>query len=247
MRLTSPILKTVGVLRIIFTLEYRIDGGAGSWVTVVNASGSAAQPINPSYTIAGLTGSTLEIRASFHNTAANENYTIDNVLVQGTGASLPPGIENKHLYLSDPSQALDRIDPVATGDATTVSSPILTTGSSVTTDFIAIKDTGIKKKKEDENYGTCDEIVIDRETTDIQRALFEFDLSSIPSGALIVSAELRLNCTDGANMDVSVFQIGGTDAWDEGTECGDDGESNWEKRTATSDWSEEGAIGPGFR
>ncbi len=68
-----------------FTLDYRIDGGA--WTTVVNASGSAAQPINPSYTISGLTGSSLEIRARFHNTAGNENYTIDNVLVQGTPAT----------------------------------------------------------------------------------------------------------------------------------------------------------------
>jgi len=67
-----------------FTLEYRIDGGAGSWITVVGASGSAAQPITPTYTITGLSGSMLEIRAKFHNTASNENYTIDNVLVQGT-------------------------------------------------------------------------------------------------------------------------------------------------------------------
>ena len=66
-----------------FTLEYRINGGAGSWVTVVSASGSAVQPINPTYSISGLAGSTLEIRAKFHNTAGNENYTIDNVLVTG--------------------------------------------------------------------------------------------------------------------------------------------------------------------
>ncbi len=65
-----------------FTLEYRLDGGA--WITVVSASGSAAQPINPTYSISGLSGLTLEIRANFHNTAGNENYTIDNVLVQGT-------------------------------------------------------------------------------------------------------------------------------------------------------------------
>ncbi len=226
-----------------FTLEYRIDGGA--WVTVVSASGSAAQPINPSYSISGLAGGTLEIQAKFHNTAANENYTIDNVLVQGTGASLPPGIVNKQLYLSDPSQALDRIDPVATADATTVSSPVITLGSTVNTDLVAIKDTGIKKKKDDQNYGTCEEIVIDRETTDIQRALFEFDLSSIPSGSIILSAELRLNCTDGADMDVSVFQIGGSDAWDEGGFCDNDGASNWTQRTATENWSELGAIGPG--
>lgn len=75
-----------------FTLEYRINGGAGSWVTVVSASGSAAQPINPTYSISGLSGSTLEIRANFHNTAANENYTIDNVQVTGfpTVPNQPP-------------------------------------------------------------------------------------------------------------------------------------------------------------
>ncbi|MGB5237191.1 MAG: DNRLRE domain-containing protein [Flavobacteriaceae bacterium] len=225
-----------------FTLTYRIDGGG--WITVVTASGSAAQPINPSYTIAGLSGTSLEIRATFHNTASNENYAIDNVLVRGS-PSLPPGIVNKHLYLSDPTQTLDRIDPVGTGDATTVSSPVISVGSSTSTDLIAIKDTGIKLKKDDKNYGSCDEIVIDRETTDIQRALFEFDLSSIPSSAIILSAELRLNCTDGADMDVSVFQIGNSDAWDEGALCDDNGASNWIERTATSNWSEVGAIGPG--
>ncbi len=70
-----------------FTLEYRINGGAGTWITVVSASGSAAQPINPTYSIPGLLGATLEIRAKFHNTAGNENYTIDNVLVQGVLAT----------------------------------------------------------------------------------------------------------------------------------------------------------------
>ena len=62
-----------------FRVQYRIDGG--SWIQVFSQSGSASQPINPSYTISGLSGLTLEIRASFHNTAVNENYTIDNVLV----------------------------------------------------------------------------------------------------------------------------------------------------------------------
>jgi hypothetical protein len=68
-----------------FTLEYRIDGG--SWIQVFSQSGSASQPISPSYTISGLSGLTLEIRASFHNTATNENYTIDNVLVIGNSAT----------------------------------------------------------------------------------------------------------------------------------------------------------------
>ncbi len=73
-----------------FALEYRLDGG--SWTQVFSLSGSTSQPINPSYAISGLLGTTLEIRATFHTTAANENYTIDNVLVVGTGSSAPPVI-----------------------------------------------------------------------------------------------------------------------------------------------------------
>lgn len=64
-----------------FALEYRINGG--SWIQVFSLSGSTSQPINPSYSVSGLSGFTLEIRATFHNTAGNENYTIDNVLVTG--------------------------------------------------------------------------------------------------------------------------------------------------------------------
>lgn len=50
-------------------------------------------------------------------------------------ATVPPATSTKQLYLSDPSQALDRVDPVATSDSTTATSVTLgTSGSgSVTT------------------------------------------------------------------------------------------------------------------
>jgi len=64
-----------------FSLEYRINGG--TWVQVFSLSGSASESINPAYSVSGLSGLTLEIRATFHNTAGDENYTIDNVLVTG--------------------------------------------------------------------------------------------------------------------------------------------------------------------
>lgn len=64
-----------------FTFAYRIDGG--TWTEVFNRSGSQAQPIAPSYKVSGLTGTTLQLRARFHNTFNEENYTIDNVLVTG--------------------------------------------------------------------------------------------------------------------------------------------------------------------
>ncbi|MEW2920182.1 PA14 domain-containing protein [Muricauda sp. ANG21] len=69
-----------------FIGEYRINGAA-SWTEFENASGdsSPSDPLNPSYTVnLPSTGSTLEIRIRFYNTANNETYYIDNVSVQGT-------------------------------------------------------------------------------------------------------------------------------------------------------------------
>ncbi|MDM9632821.1 gliding motility-associated C-terminal domain-containing protein [Robiginitalea aurantiaca] len=64
-----------------FNLQYRINGG--NWTAVFNRSGSSSQPIDPFYEVTGLSGATLQLRARFHNTAENENYSIDNVLVTG--------------------------------------------------------------------------------------------------------------------------------------------------------------------
>ncbi|MDY0781182.1 CshA/CshB family fibrillar adhesin-related protein, partial [Tenacibaculum sp. IB213877] len=65
-----------------FSLQYRINGG--SWVTVVVGSGSAGNPVTGfSQPVNVPNGTTLEIKATFHNTANNETYTIDNVLVTG--------------------------------------------------------------------------------------------------------------------------------------------------------------------
>ncbi|ASV28994.1 PA14 domain-containing protein [Maribacter cobaltidurans] len=68
-----------------FIGEYRIDGAA--WTQFENASGdsSPSDLLQPSYSInLPTTGSTLEIRIRFYNTANNEFYYIDNVAVQGT-------------------------------------------------------------------------------------------------------------------------------------------------------------------
>ncbi|MFS4417090.1 C-type lectin domain-containing protein [Maribacter sp. 2307ULW6-5] len=67
-----------------FTLQYRINTGA--WTQVFSRSGSFSQPIAPSYSVNGLSGNSLELRALFHNTANNEIYTLDNVLVTGVPA-----------------------------------------------------------------------------------------------------------------------------------------------------------------
>lgn len=73
-----------------FIIQYRINGGA--WVEIENASGdtSPSEPIQPSYSVTGLTGNTLELNIIFDNTASNENYYIDNVLVEEDTPDQPP-------------------------------------------------------------------------------------------------------------------------------------------------------------
>ena len=74
-----------------FIGEYRIDGAA-SWTEFENASGDSAPEdlLQPSYTIIlPSTGATLEIRVRFYNTANNEFYYIDDILVEGEPAYCP--------------------------------------------------------------------------------------------------------------------------------------------------------------
>ena len=40
----------------------------------------------------------------------------------------------------------------------------------------------------DNNFGASTQLIIDRESTDLQRALLQFDLSSIPSNAIVNNA-----------------------------------------------------------
>lgn len=86
-----------------FIGEYRID--SGSWTEFENASGDSnpSDPLNSSYTVnLPATGSILEIRIRFYNTAGNEYYYIDNIDVQGT-LNLCNGEVDFEFYDSSPS------------------------------------------------------------------------------------------------------------------------------------------------
>lgn len=71
----------------VFRIQYRIDGG--SYIQIENTSGdtSPSEPIQPSYSVSGLSGSTLELRITMYNTTGAEFYDIDNILVQGNTSS----------------------------------------------------------------------------------------------------------------------------------------------------------------
>lgn len=108
-------------------VEYRIDG-AVTWEEVVNASGSSTQPLNSPYTTnIASTGSTIELRVRFFNKGGTSDYTLDNVLVEGSSA--PTGTDtdgdgvsdtvdldddNDGIYDADELANCDPSDPVIT-------------------------------------------------------------------------------------------------------------------------------------
>ncbi|WP_293296675.1 PA14 domain-containing protein [Allomuricauda sp.] len=85
-----------------FIGEYRLDGG--TWQQFVNASGSASDPLDSSYTVNIPTSgnSTLEIRVRMDNNNNNEQYFIDNVMVEGV-SGICNGEVDFEFYDSSPS------------------------------------------------------------------------------------------------------------------------------------------------
>src|SRR5690606_29414599 len=96
--------------------EYRING-SGPWTQFENASGdsSPSDPLDPSYTVnLPTTGSTLQIRVRLFNNETNEQYFIDNVVVQGT-SDLCLGEVDFQFYDSSPSGST--VDNIPTSGA----------------------------------------------------------------------------------------------------------------------------------
>lgn len=85
-----------------FIGEYRIDGG--SWQQFVNVSGTESDPLAPSYTVnLSTTGNTtLQIRVRMENDDSDQQYFIDNVIVQAR-SGLCNGEVDFEFYDSSPS------------------------------------------------------------------------------------------------------------------------------------------------
>lgn len=120
----------------------------------------------------------------------------------------------------------------------------------VTTDptiaLTPIADTYLSNFTQDDNYGTAATLIVDRSGGDQgdQRPLLEFDLSSIPVGAAITHAELRLQASqNNGAFNVNVYQM--LEAWEEGTENGNPDAANWDDRSnssGTSNWTNTGGT-----
>lgn len=183
------------------------------------------------------------------------NYTVTvtetNGCVTSRAFSVLQGIANKQLYLSDPSQALDRISPVASADATTAQTGVLSTTSTITATITSSKTTfnyqdGPNATK---NFGSDDVLCLESDNGFLVRSFIEYDLSSIPAGATITSATLRLvhvNAPDcqgstekGEAISVGVRRV--TRAWTEGSTCnaGQAGSLTWNSAGPTN-WTTPG-------
>lgn len=65
------------------------------------------------------------------------------------------------------------------------------------------------------NCGACTQVSTRRHSTGEYRALYQFDLSAIPSGQRLVSATLRIWVTSAENSTVSLYRV--TQSWSENT------------------------------
>jgi len=107
----------------------------------------------------------------------------------------------------------------------------------------ASQDTYIELRapNDTKNFGTSASLVADRETTDLQRALVQFDLSAIPANATINSATLKMQATQiGGALNIDVYQL--QESWSEGVKDGATDAANWTERATGTPWATAGGT-----
>src|SRR6056297_978809 len=139
---------------------------------------------------------------------------------------------------------LESTNTSASGD---YSFSINTVPTTTTSEMIATtKATGNYEDNDDEGYGSCDEIFIEEDSDFRGHVFVEFDLSSLPMGCTVNSANLRLVLAtghSGDNFDVEVRRV--TNQWVEGNgDCDDNGTNTsgvtWLNRSTGTPWNTQG-------
>ena len=106
------------------------------------------------------------------------------------------------------------------------------------------KDTWLYEWKPGWNYGVDDELWVDNRFSDSEaHALLEFDLSSVPAIATVLTATLELhqNAPSSAGGPIEAHRV--TSAWTEGVNSGGNGAPNWTERDVGVAW---GTLGGDF-
>lgn len=132
------------------------------------------------------------------------------------------------------------IDEIRVGDSFTDVSGNLAPGTTILT---ATQDTYLNKDANDTNFGSSTSLIVDKSGGSLgdQRALFQFDVNTVPAGATITGATLQLNATNvTGSFDINAYEL--TEAWSEGSQSGTDGDASWDERTPGTAWATEGGT-----
>ena len=117
------------------------------------------------------------------------------------------------------------------------------TGSAAVAQLTAVQDTYIRSAGTTSNYGNSTSLVVDRSGGSLgnQRALLQFDLSTIPVGATITGATLQMQATQNSGaFNVNVYRV--TESWVEGSSNGGAGQANWNNRAPGQAWASAGGT-----
>ncbi|MBL9113959.1 MAG: DNRLRE domain-containing protein [Verrucomicrobiaceae bacterium] len=229
------------------------SNGDAEFLTLVETTASSGIFRNTSGLVTSLTAGSSQMDSTLLVAPGNSlsfTYTDPEFNETCSGnATVSVPTQTKVLYLSTngtgtPDQDMDRVDPVATGDSTTATSETLsaTVGGLVSTTLSATKDTWLNSVSSTLNYGSSTTFNIDRQGGGVgeERAMLQFDLSSIPTGAVITSAQLVLTKTGGATVTQNVDLYRVTNTWTEGTQNGSAGAASWSQRQSGTSWTSAG-------
>lgn len=119
-----------------------------------------------------------------------------------------------------------------------VATPVTVTN---TVYFTPTNDTYLDFQNPGKNFGANSTFSIDGQTSQVNRAILKFDLSSLPAGATITTANLQMVATNvqtntGFNIDVHPM----TRDWLEGTGTGNAGSPNWTQYSGVNTWTTAG-------
>ena len=108
------------------------------------------------------------------------------------------------------------------------------------------RDTWIDSESQTRNHGGQNEL---RADGDPQRhALMRIDVSALPAGAVVVSAQLRLSTTGNGHLAsgrIAIYPL--LEDWDEGAADDGVGVASWALRSGVTPWATIGAGAPGSR
>ena len=97
-----------------------------------------------------------------------------------------------------------------------------------------------------DNFGIYEYFIVDGSSSGTELGLMRFDLSAIPGGATVTSAQLSFYTEPGGGSGTPVELYEVLEAWDEGTGYATPGACNWTARISSQSWATPG-VGSGSR